>query len=135
MMARRDLLSIATLSLAAACQRARRCGTCGMKIDPGSPWVAYLDTTGEELSFDTPRCALTAWHSDPKRVRRARFRDYYSQEMKDADDLRFVHGSDVLSPMGPDLVPVASATAARFAHDHNGAPPMTAADIVREGLP
>jgi hypothetical protein len=135
MMARRSFLSIATLSLVAACQRARRCATCGMKIDLGSAWVAYLDTAGEELAFDTPRCALTFWRSDPGRVRRARFRDYYSQEIKDADDLRFVHGSDVLSPMGPDLVPVASTTAARFAHDHNGAPPKTATDIVREGLP
>jgi copper chaperone NosL len=135
MMARRTVLSIATLSLDAACQRARRCATCGMKIDPGSAWVAYLETSGGELAFDTPRCALTAWRSDPGRVRRARFRDYYSQEIIDADELRFVHGSDVLSPMGPDLVPVAAARAARFAEDHNGAPPKSAPDIVREGLP
>ena len=135
MMARRALLSIFLLFVAAACQHARRCATCGMKIDPGSAWTAYLETNGGEMAFDTPRCALIAWRTDPGRVRRARFRDYYSQEMRDADDLRFVYGSDVLSPMGPDLVPVATATAARFARDHNGAPPETAADIVRAGLP
>jgi len=135
MMARRDFLSIAGLTLATACRRARRCATCGMKIDPESPWVAYLQTTSDELAFDTPRCAFSAWRSDPARVKRARFRDYYSQELKDADELRFVYGSDVLSPMGPDLVPVISATAERFARDHNGGPPKTAADLVREGLP
>jgi hypothetical protein len=106
-----------------------------MKIDPASPWVAYLQTARGELAFDTPRCALTAWRSDPARVESARFRDYYSQELTSADDIRFVYGSDVLSPMGPDMVPVATATAPRFARDHNGAPPKTAADIVREGLP
>jgi hypothetical protein len=135
MMARRTLFSLAMLPFAGACQRARRCATCGMKIDPGSAWVAYLETTGDELAFDTPRCALTAWRSEPGRVRRARFRDYYSQQLEDADDLRFVPGSDVLSPMGPDLVPVASATADRFARDHNGAPPKSVADIIAEGLP
>jgi hypothetical protein len=135
MMAQRTLFSILLLSLVVACQHTRRCATCGMKIDAGSAWVAYLETTAGELAFDTPRCALTAWRSDPGRVRRARFRDYYSQELKDADDLRFVNGSDVLSPMGPDVVPVVAATAARFASDHNGAPPKSAAAIVGEGVP
>jgi len=106
-----------------------------MKVDSASSWVAYLQTTGDELAFDTPRCALAAWRSDRARVKTARFRDYYSQELKNADDLRFVYGSDVLSPMGPDVVPVAASNAARFARDHNGAPPKTAEDLVREGLP
>jgi hypothetical protein len=135
MMRRRKLLAIAAVPFASACQRARRCATCGMKIDAASSWVAYLDTPGEELAFDTPRCAFTAWRSDPARVRSARFRDYYTQELKNADELRFVYGSDVLSPMGPDLVPVSITNAARFARDHNGAPPKAAADIVREALP
>ena len=135
MKARWTFFLVALLSVVIACQRTRRCATCGMKIDPSSPWVAYLQTSGEELAFDTPRCALAAWRANPERVRRGRFRDYYSQELKDADELRFVRGSDVLSPMGPDLVPVALANAERFARDHNGAPPQSAADIVREGLP
>jgi hypothetical protein len=135
MIERRVLFSLPTLMLAGACQHTRRCATCGMKIDPESAWVAYLRTTGDELAFDTPRCAFTAWRSDRPRVKSARFRDYYSRELRDADDLRFVYGSDVLSPMGSDLVPVVSADAARFSRDHNGAPPKTAADIIGEGLP
>jgi hypothetical protein len=106
-----------------------------MKVDPASPWVAYLQTTTGELAFDTPRCALTSWRSDPSRVTSARFREYYSQEIKSAAALRFVYGSDVLSPMGQELVPVATENARRFARDHNGAPPKAAEDIVREGLP
>jgi hypothetical protein len=133
MMKRRALLSIAILAM--ACRSTGRCATCGMKIDPASPWLAYLQTASGELAFDTPRCALTSWRSDPARVTGARFRDYYSLELMSSNDLRFVYGSDVLSPMGPDWVPVATETAGRFARDHNGSPPRSAADILREGLP
>jgi hypothetical protein len=129
------VLAMTLLIVGAACHRAPRCATCGMKIDPSSPWVAYLETTNGELAFDTPHCALRAWHLDRGHVRSARFRDYYSQELKNADDLRFVRGSDVLSPMGQDLVPVASANANRFARDHNGAPPASAREVVEEGEP
>ena len=45
------------------------------------------------------------------RVGQARFREYYSQELKPAEELRFVRGSDVIGPMGPDLVPVSEGTA------------------------
>jgi hypothetical protein len=51
------------------------------------------------------------------------------------DDVRFVTGSDVVGPMGPDLVPVAAESAARFARDHNGAPPKSARQIIDEGVP
>ncbi len=106
-----------------------------MKIDPSSPWVSYLELEGKELAFDTPRCAFTAWRRANRGTAGARFREYYSQQIESADELRFVAGSDVVGPMGPELVPVATATAAQFARDHNGAPPKSAADVLREGLP
>ena len=106
-----------------------------MKIDPSSPWVAYLQTSGEELAFDTPRCAFAAWRADPGTVaRRSLSRLLFARAQRHRRaSLRA--GIDVLSPMGPDLVPVALANAERFARDHNGAPPKSAPDIVREGLP
>jgi hypothetical protein len=45
--------------------------------------------------------------------------------LKPADALRFVEGSDVVGPMGPELVPVATENAGRFTRDHNGAPPKS----------
>jgi hypothetical protein len=101
-----------------------------MKIDPASPWVSYVTIGGKEEAFDTPSCAVTAWRKAGTRASHARFREYYSQELKPAEELRFVGGSEVTGPMGPDLVPVGADAARRFAHDHNGAPPQTADEIM-----
>ncbi len=133
-LARSGLLALATIVLAMACGRAGRCGTCGMKVDPASAWVSYLTVNGQEVAFDTPRCALAAWRGSGK-ISGARFREYYSQELISADRIRFVAGSDVIGPMGPELVPVGLDNAARFARDHNGAPPKTAEEALQEAAP
>jgi copper chaperone NosL len=129
------LFALVALLFLGACRRGTRCATCGMRIDPASPWVSYLTIAGKEEAFDTPNCALAAWKKAAARVNGARFREYYSQELKPVQELRFVKGSDVVGPMGPDLVPVAPATAGRFARDHNGAPPQTAEEIVQGEAP
>ena len=123
----------AMLSLA-ACRSGVRCGTCGMRIDPASPWVSYVTVGGKELAFDTPRCAFGAWRKAAS-ASGARFREYYSQEMRPAEGLRFVQGSDVVGPMGPDLVPVAVENAGRFARDHNDAPPRSIEQLLEEQEP
>lgn len=124
---------IASLFFAAACRQGQRCSTCGMKIDPASPWVGYLTLRGREEAFDTPSCAFSAQRKAGGGEGRlqGRFREYYSQQLKEIEELRFVRGSDVVGPMGPDWVPVNAATAGRFARDHNGAPPQAAEDVVK----
>jgi copper chaperone NosL len=136
-MNRRSVLMLGLcLGWAAGCDRGVRCSTCGMKIDPRSAWVSYLEGDGKELAFDTPRCAFRAWRAAGAGHAKARFREYYSQQIRSADELKFVAGSDIVGPMGPDLVPVESgAKALQFARDHNGAPPKGAADILREESP
>jgi copper chaperone NosL len=129
------LIVIGACLLVFACHRPERCATCGMKIDPASPWVSYVTIHGKEQPFDTPSCAFTAWRKAGTRGQGARFREYYSQEMKPDKELLFVRGSDVVGPMGPDLVPVAADTARRFARDHNGAPPQSAEELVRGEAP
>jgi len=133
--AARFVLLVVALLLLVACRPAERCATCGMKVDPASPWVSYLMIDGKQQSFDTPSCAFTGWRKAGERGKNARFREYYSQEMKPAEELRFVRGSDVLGPMGPDLVPVSEGAARRFARDHNGAPPQAADDLLRGETP
>jgi copper chaperone NosL len=133
-LARWGPLAIATIVLATACGRTGRCGTCGMKVDPASAWVSYVTVNGREAPFDTPRCALAAWRGSGT-VSGARFREYYSQELISADRIRFVAGSDVIGPMGPELVPVGLDNAVRFARDHNGAPPKTAEEALQEAAP
>ena len=132
---RRALVAGAALLLFAACRRDARCATCGMKIDPASPWVSYVTLQGKEEAFDTPSCAFAAWKKAGGSTAPARFRDYYSQAMKPVSELRFVRGSDVTGPMGPDWVPVHVDTARRFARDHNGAPPLAAAEILQGEAP
>jgi hypothetical protein len=102
-----------------------------MKIDSRSAWVSYLTVQGQELAFDTPRCALGAFRrAEGGAPIGARFHEYYSQELKPAEALRFVESSDVVGPMGPDLVPVAKENANRFARDHNGAPPKSLQQVL-----
>jgi|SoiMethySBSTD1v2_1073268.scaffolds.fasta_scaffold275856_3 copper chaperone NosL len=127
--------AMVALLVAVGCRHDQRCATCGMKIDPASPWVSYVTIDGKEQAFDTPSCAMAAWRKATPQVGGARFREYYSQELKPVGELRFVRGSDVTGPMGPDLVPVAAPTAGRFARDHNGAPPQTAEQIVQGEAP
>lgn len=133
--ARGVLLFIGALLLVVGCRRGQRCATCGMTIDPASAWVSYVIIGGKEEAFDTPSCAFTAWRKAGPRAGHGRFREYYSQELKPVEDLRFVKGSDVIGPMGPDLVPVAADTARRFARDHNGAPPQSVEEVVHEAAP
>jgi copper chaperone NosL len=133
--ARGVLVLAGALLLFAGCRRGERCATCGMRIDATSAWMSYVTIGGKEEPFDTPSCAFAAWRKASSGADHARFREYYSQELKPVEELRFVRGSDVVGPMGPDLVPVAEATARRFARDHNGAPPQTADEIVRGEAP
>ena len=89
MRAARVWLVVAAMLAASACNRGARCATCGMKIDPASAWVGYVTVGGKELAFDTPRCAFDAWRHAAGSATGARFREYYSQEMKPTDALRF----------------------------------------------
>lgn len=91
---------------------------CGMKVDPSSAWRAEVVVDGSPRSVDTPRCAFAARHAAGAAGARLRLQDYYDRAWHDEADLVFVTGSDVLGPMGPDLVPVTPAAAAEFARDH-----------------
>ena len=122
---------VAVLIIIGGCRAIRRCATCGMKVDPGSPWVSLVTIDGKDETFDTPSCAFAAWRKARTPAAGARFREYYSQELTAVQQLRFVRGSDVIGPMGPDLVPVDAAAAARFARDHNGAPPQSADQLLQ----
>jgi copper chaperone NosL len=133
-MNRVQLLFVASMLALVACRQGARCATCGMRLDPASTWVSYVTVGGKELAFDTPRCAFGSWRRATTATG-ARFREYYSQELRPADSLRFVEGSDVVGPMGPDLVPVATENAGRFARDHNGAPPKSIEQILEGRAP
>lgn len=123
MIRRRHLLTFAfaLVAFAFACTRsAERCEACGMKLDPASPWRAEIVGGARPRAFDTPRCALRAW-DEGGRKDEVRAQEFYDRAMRPAAELRFVLGSDVVGPMGAELVPVAPEHVAKFQKDHGGA--------------
>ena len=123
-MTRRSWLALALVALVAACGRddRPRCAHCGMYADVAPRWAAEaILEDGETLRFDTPKC-LFGHTSGPgaPRTRARKVTEYYSQRLVPIEMVLFVVGSDLVGPMGKDLVPVESSRAAAFVHDHGG---------------
>ena len=134
MIPRRALLAFALASLADCRDRDQRCATCGMKIDPASPWRAELVTASGPVAFDTPRCALLAWRSGRVAASALRVQEFYDRAWRDAADLRFALGGDVVGPMGADLVPVDPAHVTKFLSDHHAARALTLSEVTPDVL-
>jgi nitrous oxide reductase accessory protein NosL len=121
-MRRRDFILAAvalTLPVNACKKNEPRCRHCGMRIDRSSPWASDLIMAdGATVSFDTPRCALTAWRTGKTLATSLRVQEYYERRWRAGDELRFILGGDVVGPMGPDLVPVDPSRAVKFIQDH-----------------
>ena len=100
-----------------------RCAHCGMRIAADSPFrTGATSASGGASSFDTPKC-LFRWlqSSAGSGARDIWALDYYRRERRDATTLFLVLGSDVLGPMGHDLVPVEGRERAdRFSSEHHG---------------
>jgi copper chaperone NosL len=129
-MTRRALLSLlvaSATSIATACTRGQRdrCAFCGMRIDPASAWRADLVNGDVTTHFDTPRCALLAWRSGKTPARSLRVQEFYDRAWRDGSELRFAVGSDVIGPMGADLVPLDPSRVAKFGADHAAADTLT----------
>jgi hypothetical protein len=104
-----------------------------MKIDPQSAFRAELVDAGVTRSFDTPRCALSEWVTGGKKGT-VRVQDYYDRAWHDGKELRFVIGSDVIGPMGPEIVPVDAARVVKFKRDHDGTGDYAADQLTPELL-
>lgn len=107
-----------------------KCPVCGMFVARYPDWLAGLTfADGARLVFDGPKDLLKFWH-DPARYLPSRRRedvvalfvtDYYGLAQVDARAAYFVIGSDVLGPMGRELVPFAQREEAEeFLRDHHG---------------
>ena len=107
-----------------------KCPTCGMRVAGFTNWhtqIVYPDHTNQ--AFCAVKC-LMAYYFEPSRFSDAHnpgdsktlfAKDYYTQAWHNMDKMVFVMGSDVMGPMGKDLVPFADKKAAEtFLADHNG---------------
>jgi nitrous oxide reductase accessory protein NosL len=117
------------------------CPVCGMFVARYPEWVAtVLYRDGAALHFDGAK-DLFKFLLDPARYTPARPADevaviavteYYGVTRIDARDAWYVIGSDVLGPMGHELVPLATrADAEEFARDHGGKALLRFPDVDR----
>ncbi len=106
------------------------CPVCGMVVSKYPNWVATVVwKNGHVHHFDGAKDLFKFLHQLPKYapghaqhdIVAIAVTDFYNLERIDARKAWFVVGSDVLGPMGHELVPLATADDARdFMKDHKG---------------
>jgi copper chaperone NosL len=107
-----------------------KCPVCGMFVAKYPDWLATITFTGAPpLYFDGPKDLFTylqnrgsyARNQAGAAIETILVNDYYSLKPIDARTAFFVIGSDVLGPMGKELIPFAKAAEAQeFSKDHQG---------------
>lgn len=118
-----------------------RCPVCGMQVAPHKAWLAtIIFTTGKRVDFDGPKDMFRYYFDlakfekklGPKDIREIWVTDYYTAKPVDARTAWFVAGSDVLGPMGHELVPVAGKQeSVSFRTDHHGLEVLSFAGVTR----
>ena len=131
------LLSLLTVSTASAAHKTppappaqTKCPVCGMFVAKYPDWtsvIVYKDSA--TVYFDGPKDLFT-YYLNPGKYDTARkqvdkaalyVKDYYSLAFIDGRQAFYVIGSNVLGPMGKELVPFATrANAEAFLLDHKG---------------
>ena len=107
-----------------------KCPVCGMFVAKYKNWQAQIHfADGSYAVFDGPkdmfRYLLDLKKYDPSKkvsdIANVYATEYYAAQMTDARKLFYVQGSNVMGPMGAELVPLASeAKAKEFLTDHKG---------------
>lgn len=121
-----------------------KCPVCGMFVAKYPDWAAsitFRDST--TVYFDGPKDLFT-FYLDPGRYAPARkqadiadirVKDYYSLAVVDGRRALYVMGSNVLGPMGKELVPFAGREDADgFMRDHGGVRILRFNEITRSVL-
>jgi copper chaperone NosL len=115
------------------------CAVCGMYVANFPNWAASVTfRDGSQAWFDGPKDLFTFLldlrRFAPKRagsdIIDIRVKDYYTLKPIDGRRALFVLGSDVMGPMGKELVPFGQDAAARdFLKDHRGTRVLTFPEI------
>jgi nitrous oxide reductase accessory protein NosL len=114
-----------------------------MYVEKYPNWTAtVMFEDGSQVFFDGPK-DLFKFLLDPGKYGRQEssiadvfVTDYYTTKLLDARETLFVVGSDVMGPMGPELVPVAnSGHAESFRADHGGDHVLTFDQVTPDVIP
>ncbi len=120
-----------------------RCPVCGMFVAKYPMWFAMLIGENDQIFYFDGVKDMMAYYFKPEefgtvkgqKISKVVVKDYYSQKMIDGKAAWFVIGSDVLGPMGHELIPFNSEIAAQnFLKDHNGTEILLFADITAERI-
>jgi len=106
------------------------CAVCGMYVANFPDWASVITfKDGSQAWFDGPKDLFNflfdlkqyATKRSPSDITAIQVKDYYGLKLIDARKATFVIGSDVMGPMGKELVPFATEASAReFLKDHRG---------------
>lgn len=123
-------LPVAAGEAPAPADKSERCPVCGMFVAPYPTWQATLVfADGQRLVFDGPKDmfrylqepSLQLQNHSPEAVAEVWVTEYYSALPVPASEVFFIAGSDVMGPMGTELVPVKGREQAEtFMRDHGG---------------
>ena len=135
-----DRANIATVKVT----KDEKCPVCGMFVYKYPRWVAQLEIKGEHrLSFDGVKDMMkfyfepAKWGDKFKDIKKdfgkISVTDYYSQKAIDDRKAFYVIGSDILGPMGNELIPFKVEDAAKnFMADHKGKKVLSFSEITKE---
>lgn len=121
-----------------------KCPVCGMFVAKYPDWVCSMTfRNSTSVYFDGPKDLFT-YYLNPGRYGPVRkqadiavihVKDYYSLAIIDGRQAFYVIGSNVLGPMGKELVPFARKDDAEgFTRDHRGAKILRFSEITRSVL-
>jgi copper chaperone NosL len=121
-----------------------RCAVCGMFVSRTPSWLASISLRGGKVEFfDGPKdlfrfrfgLAKYAKGITPADIEGMSVTEYYSAKPMRAQDALYAVGSDVLGPMGAELVPIqGKARADAFTKDHKAKKIVSFSEITPELL-
>jgi len=97
-----------------------RCANCNMIVEKYPNWMQKVVLIeNDTLYFDGTRCMFKILNESENDVQSVLVKDYYSLEYIDGKTAWYIIGSDVLGPMGNELIPFKEEAAAKeFFKDH-----------------
>ena len=123
-----------------------KCPVCGMFVYKYPRWAAQIEIKNKHhFSFDGVKDLMkfyfepAKWGDKFKDIKKdfgkISVTDYYSQKKIDGKKAFFVIGSDILGPMGNELIPFANESDAKsFKSDHRGKKIVKFSEITKESI-
>ena len=119
-----------------------KCPVCGMFVYKYPDWTARIRLLdGHDLYFDGPKDLFkyyldpALYGGSPEKIEALYVTEYYGLREMDAREALYVVGSDVLGPMGRELLPFATMDEAReFMRDHKGRAALRFQEVSKDTL-